>query len=92
MNTIAVFWFFTAPLLFVSYGMILGPRSPTSLDWWAVGCYLLGALCWFWAAHRTYGRFFTILEARWPRAKIVRQILNVIWAAIASGSMTGHSS
>lgn len=89
-RTAAVLWFVAAPALFVYCAAFASPQADPSL--WGLGCYVLGLLLWCASAYWTYHRIFKTLEARWPRARIVREVLNVVWFSILYGSQGGHSS
>jgi hypothetical protein len=76
-GAVIVLWFFAAPFLFF-YGLRLffsqGEESHTSTEL----LYVLSFFgTWLWSLYWIYAALFKLAEARWPRAREIKQVIDL---------------
>jgi hypothetical protein len=84
-NAVIVGWFLGWP--FVAYACLPSEPPISSLGAWLLGA---GSFLWFLSCFGIYGLLFVMIEARWPAARKIRQIVEFIFGILRV--FQGHNS
>lgn len=85
-GAVIVLWFFAAPFLFF-YGLgLVSSHGGVSLTPTELLYVLFFFGTWLWSLYWIYAALFKLAEARWPRAREIKQVIDLALICLFSAS------